>query len=174
MFQVSVDLLHQDRVLVDRDRARQLAVPLHLETVALAVVPRQVGSVPVDRVASVLEDLAMVREDLGLEVLVVQVLVLAQAEVVLGDLDLGVLVEVQVAHLVDSDLGVLVEVLAALVDLDRGVLVEAQAEVVLVVLGQEVGAPQLLEEEGTVLAVLLGQTPEVLIAEVDFLTQTVR
>lgn len=158
---------------MDRDRARQLAVPLHLETVALAVVPRQVGSVPVDRVALVLVDLAMVREDLGLEVLVVQVLVLAQAEVVLGDLDLGVLVEVQVAHLVDSDLGVSVEVLAALVDLDRGVLVEAQAEVVLVVLGQEVGAPQLLEE-GTVLAGLLGQTPEVLRAEVDFLTRTVR
>lgn len=159
---------------MDRDRARQLAVPLHLETVALAVVPRQVGSVPVDRVALVLVDLAMVREDLGLEVLVVQVLVLAQAEVVLGDLDLGVLVEVQVAHLVDSDLGVSVEVLAALVDLDREVLVEAQAEVVLVVLGQEVGAPQLLEEEGTVLAGLLGQTPEVLRAEVDFLTRTVR
>lgn len=154
---------------MDRDRARQLAVPLHLETVALAVVPRQVGSVPVDRVASVLVDLAMVREDLGLEVLVVQVLVLAQAEVVLGGL-----VEVQVAHLVDSDLGVSVEVLAALVDLDRGVLVEAQAEVVLVVLGQEVGAPQLLEEEGTVLAGLLGQTLEVLRAEVDFLTRTVR
>lgn len=159
---------------MDRDRARQLAVPLHLETVAVAVVPRQVGSVPVDRVALVLVDLAMVREDLGLEVLVVQVLVLAQAEVVPGDLDLGVLVEVQVAHLVDSDLGVSVEVLAALVDLDRGVLVEAQAEVVLVVLGQEVGAPQLLEEEGTVLAGLLVQTPEVLRAEVDFLTRTVR
>lgn len=149
-------------------------MPLHLETVAVAVVPPQVGSVPVDRVASVLVDLAMVREDLGLGVLVVQALVLAQAEVVTGDLDLGVSVEVQVAHLVDSDLGVLVEVLAALVDLDRGVLVEAQAEVVLVVLGQEVGAPQLLEEEGTVLAGLLGQTPEVLRAEVDFLTRTVR
>lgn len=143
-------------------------MPLRLEAVEVALVPRQVGLVPVDRVASVLVDLAAILGDLGLEGLV-------EVLAALVDLDLGVLVEVQVAHLVDSGLGVLVEVLAALVNLDLGDLVVVQAEVVLlVVLGLEAArAPQLLEEEGTVLAGLLGQIPEVLREEADFLTRTV-